>query len=91
MEVTQDSCPLTPDGMNRWLFKKLTEIELKNETLHGDVRVAIANHEALEKRVTDVEVDAKDARKWENIKFAGTGFVQAAVIWFKHTAGLHGV
>jgi hypothetical protein len=81
--------PKTQEEFNLYFFTKLNEMDKSNETLHGDVRVAIANHNALEKRVGSVEDDAKEARKWENIKFAGAGFVQGVIIWFKHSGAVH--
>jgi len=78
--------PETPEQFQLWMVQQVGEIHTANAAILGKIDTALANHDALEKRVGGIEDDAKDARKWENIKFAGAGFVQAAVIWFKHSA-----
>jgi hypothetical protein len=80
--------PKNQEEMNLWLFKKLNDMELSNETLHGDVRVSIANHDALKQRVGNIESDAKSAKNWENGKFLATYVLQGLIFLIR---GKHGV
>jgi hypothetical protein len=81
--------PETPEQFQLWMVQQVGDIHTANAAILGEIKTALANHDALEKRVESVEDDAKDARKWENIKFAGAGFVQGVIIWFKHSGAVH--
>ena len=80
--------PKNQEEFNLYFFNKLNEMDKSNETLHGDVRVSIANHVALKERVSDIEDDAKSAKKWENGKFLATYVLQGLVFLIR---GKHGV
>lgn len=82
--------PKSQEEFNLYFFNKLNEMDKSNETLHGDVRVSIANHNNLKERVDNIEDDARSATRWENGKFIVMGLLQTALIWVKHTA-THGV
>ncbi len=81
--------PQTPEDFQFWMVERVGEIQTSQATILGRIDTAIANHEALVDRVSNLEGNAKDARKWENIKFTAAGLVQGAVVWFKHSGAAH--
>ena len=63
-----DRLPSTPEEFQIWMVQKVGEIHTDVATVKGDVKVAIANHDALKSRVTNIERDARVAKYWENGK-----------------------
>jgi hypothetical protein len=84
------SIPQTPEEFQFWMVEKVGEIQASQATALGKLETATANYSSLEKRVSSVEDDARSATRWENGKFIAMGALQTILIWFKHTAGLHG-
>jgi hypothetical protein len=84
------SIPQTPEEFQFWLVEKVGEIQTSQASMNGKLDTAIAKHEALEGRVDEIVDDARSARNWENGKLLGMGLLQTAIIWLKHTAGMHG-
>lgn len=82
--------PETPEQFQLWMVEKMGEIQTSQASMNGKLDTAIAKHGALEDRVDEIVDDARSARNWENGKLLGMGLLQTAIIWFKHSAGLHG-
>jgi hypothetical protein len=75
--------PRTPEEFQLWMVEKVGEIQTSQETIHGDIRVAISNHEALKDRVVKIEDAAKSAKNWENGKFLVTYLIQGLIMIFR--------
>jgi hypothetical protein len=74
--------PQTEEQFRLWMVEKVGEIQTGQETLAGDVKTAIARHDALKEQVDDLKDDAKTAKNWENGKFLVTYAFQGLMFLF---------
>jgi hypothetical protein len=84
-----DSIPQTEEQFRLWMVEKVGEIQTSQQTIVGDLKTAIAHHDALKDQVDDMKADAKSAKNWENGKFLVTYAIQglAMLLFGRH----HGV
>lgn len=75
--------PQTEEQFRLWMVEKVGEIQTGQETLAGDVKTAIAKHDALKEQVNDLKDDAKTAKNWENGKFLVTYAVQGFLMFIR--------
>jgi hypothetical protein len=75
-----EGIPQTEEQFRLWMVEKVGEIQTGQETLAGDVKTAIAKHDALKEQVNDLKDDAKTAKNWENGKFLVTYAVQGLLM-----------
>jgi hypothetical protein len=75
-----EGIPQTEEQFRLWLVEKVGEIQTSQQTIVGDLKTSIANHNALKEQVDDLKDDAKTAKNWENGKFLVTYAVQGLLM-----------
>jgi hypothetical protein len=74
--------PQTEEQFRLWMVEKVGEIQTSQQTIVGDLKTSIANHNALKEQVDDLKDDAKTAKNWENGKFLVTYAFQGLMFLF---------
>lgn len=74
--------PQTEEQFRLWMVEQVGEIKTGQQAIAGDIKAAIANHDALKEQVDDLKSDAKSAKNWENGKFLVTYAVQGLMLLF---------
>ena len=77
-----EGIPQNEEQFRLWMVQKVGEIQTSQETIVGDLKTAIANHNALKDQVDDIKSDAKTAKNWENGKFLVTYAIQGFLMLF---------